>query len=639
MEYEFSTKAKSIWAKKKAVDNQYYWLPLITHLWDTEQMINQLYNHWLSKNQREVLAEGMTEDVAQKVVKFLGAVHDLGKATPAFELKPSYTNTKSLDDETIERLENAGFHDLGNAHITDARHSPHAKAGEAILLRFKVPQSLTGIIGGHHGKPLETPPKKEIRNYTSNFWQTDHDQEKQAPWKAVQQELFDWCLAVSGFDNVQDLPQVSESQAVILEGLLIMADWLASSEFLDAAQSVPLFPLIHMDENFDDIDENFRWQHAWTVWNHDLSWQVHIDWSTDPYYERWQFHPRPVQDKVTKTIQAAVNPSLMILEAPMGLGKTEVALLAAEQLAFKDHQNGLFFGLPTQATTNAMFDRVLEWLKKQANIDQESLSVHLMHGRAIFNQSFQALPVAQSVDTDSDSKAPTVEVNDWFAGKKTILDEFTIGTIDHLLLMALKQKHLALRHLGLSKKVVILDEIHASDTYMDQYLFKALQWLGAYHVPVILLSATLPAAKRRDLVDAYYEGKYSYKLSQQTDVTLMPKNWQTTDAYPLLTLLDGPQLQQITDFPGASDQKQLVVKVTQIAEDDEALVEHVMSDLEAGGVAGIIVNTIARAQTINALLEAQQVPTFVLHSAFIATDRRQREKELQQQIGKGDHAS
>ncbi|WP_252897821.1 hypothetical protein [Amylolactobacillus amylophilus] len=97
-----------------------------------------------------------------------------------------------------------------------------------------------------------------------------------------------------------------------------------------------------------------------------------------------------------------------------------------------------------------------------------------MHGRAEFNESYRALPNATGVDNQSGAV-----VNSWFSGKKSILDEYVVGTIDNLLLFALKQKHLALRHLGMSRKVVVIDEVHAYDTYMNVYLDRALEWLGA----------------------------------------------------------------------------------------------------------------------------------------------------------------
>src|SRR5699024_3082712 len=90
--------------------------------------------------------------------------------------------------------------------------------------------------------------------------------------------------------------------------------------------------------------------------------------------------------------------------------------------------------------------------------------------------------------------------------KLATMSDFGVGTIDQVLLGALCAKHVALRHLGLTGQVVVLDEIHAADTFMRQLLCRILTWLAAYRVPVIAMSATLPPSIRRELIAAYNEG-------------------------------------------------------------------------------------------------------------------------------------
>ncbi len=109
-----------------------------------------------------------------------------------------------------------------------------------------------------------------------------------------------------------------------------------------------------------------------------------------------------------------------------------------------------------------------------------------------------------------------------------MLSSFVAGTVDQLLFAGLKSRHLALRHLAIAGKVVVIDEAHAYDTYMSVYLDRVLSWLGAYRVPVVVLSATLPAGRRRELAEAY-AGKATGDAVVSFDAVAQ------ADEYPLLT--------------------------------------------------------------------------------------------------------
>jgi len=228
-----------------------------------------------------------------------------------------------------------------------------------------------------------------------------------------------------------------------------------------------------------------------------------------------------------------------------------------------------------------------------------------------------------------EEKSGSVVLNDWFSGKKSILTKFTVGTIDNLLQMGLKQKHLFLRHLGFTGKVVVIDEVHAYDAYMDSYLCKAINWLGVYHVPIVILSATLPKAKRNMLLKAYLQGKYGKKYRDQLEA---PSGWEDTQAYPLLSILDGNQIKQVTEFSGKSDQSPTHLQVSRLNVSDDDLIAQVLTKISDGGIAGIIVNTVKRAQMLARLVPAD-TQLMVLHSAFLATDRTSQETELQAAIG------
>ncbi|MDR3084879.1 MAG: CRISPR-associated helicase Cas3', partial [Christensenellaceae bacterium] len=192
-----------------------------------------------------------------------------------------------------------------------------------------------------------------------------------------------------------------------------------------------------------------------------------------------------------------------------------------------------------------------------------------------------------------------------------------IGTVDQLLMGALRHKHLALRHLGLANKVVIVDEVHAYDAYMDSYLYRALRWLGEYGAPVVVLSATLPPATRKELLEAYLGTKPSEDLSGSD--------------YPILTLSNGRAICRVVPSDsGRNREKEVFIERFEgdIAQKlDELLAE--------GGCAGIVVSTVGKAQELARGLAAHfgGEPVELLHSRFLSLDRSEKEAALLLELG------
>lgn len=610
----------AMWAKKSDADGLYEWLSLRQHSRDVTYIIAKLWKNWLSISQRIYIIDQMpskNEQEAINLAKFLGMTHDLGKATPAFQARRSYFQSDDLDDAMLEHLELAGFRDLSHKTTVNFKESPHALASEYLLHSYGVGSDIASIIGGHHGRPVDSPSTVKRQAYQEgNYWQDeDPSSTVHQLWKSVQADLFQEALDVSGFQSVDELPTLPKTAQVLYSGLLIMADWIGSNE--------NHFPLLALGDHIYEDSE--RLVAGWQAWYKNNPLQTEDQSFITLYKERMGFTPRSVQALMGDTIENAEDGGLFILEAPMGIGKTEAALIGAEQLMAKKGLAGLFFGLPTQAMSNGIFPRIKQWLSSLSE-EYGQATIRLSHGKAALNESFTSLPPTKQV---SGNESGSVSVNQWFGGRKTAaLDDFVVGTVDQLLMVALKQNHLAMRHLGFTRKVVILDEVHAYDAYMSEYLMQALMWLGAYNIPVIILSATLPKDKRLEMIQSYLIGKGAKKK----DITL-PDHY-VEDAYPSITYTDGHTMDQVVDTANEQENDK-EVHIKQIQERD--LVDQICSFMEDDGNIGIIVNTVKRSQelarVLSEILGKDQV--LLLHSGFIATDRQRKEEQLLQMVGKG----
>ena len=407
-------------AGKTDPDNSSLWLPLWMHLRDTAGIMRFLVQQWLPESVRRNL--DLDEELLTRTVVFLGWVHDIGKITLAFA-----GPIMSLLPEAKQRLEEDT--EL-RWNEQKKKFSHHALAGEAILRELGCPEGLASVVGAHHGKPQEANnvlDQLEDGVYETNYWPKG----RKTFWWSCWQELFDHALQESGFSDVKELPELSVPTELLLTGLLIMADWIASNP--------RYFPLIPVEELGDESLYPARVERAWQKFAPTLPWEVQ-EAAADPaeFRERFGFLPNEVQQAMLEAVNNAQEPGIFILEAQMGVGKTEAALAAAEVLAQRCGEGGIFFGLPTQATANGIFGRLLNWAQKQS--DGLEHSIRLAHGMAQLNADYLKLqqePVP--VEDDADDPEERVMVHQWFQGsKQALLANFVIGTVDQLLMAALQ---------------------------------------------------------------------------------------------------------------------------------------------------------------------------------------------------------
>ncbi|MDR2895704.1 MAG: CRISPR-associated helicase Cas3' [Propionibacteriaceae bacterium] len=609
-----SRQAQVLWAKTDR-DNPEKWLPLYQHMLDSGEVARLIWREWLPSSIRRQISEFAGSDTAgETLVTWLAAVHDLGKATPGFQYK---------NDALANKVRDQGL------SLPDPRPTTppfHALMSQALLARWleeahgwSKPTALTYAIvpGGHHGAPpnegdLEALLGRPIKDEGLGG----------SNWRLVQNELADWVAGESGITSL--LPILAQRSLpptwqMLITGVVIMADWIASN-----TDYFPLFPLETLPSAVD------RARQGWD--------QVHLPnaWVADPdipdsellFHQRFTDLPidaklRPAQAAMVDAATGLSSPGLIILEAPMGAGKTEAALLAAEILAAQFGQGGLAFLLPTMATSNAMFQRVLEWLTHVPA--QGSQSLNLVHGKAALNDTFEE--IRWQTTNMGDAADDALVAPAWLKGRKqSLLSSFVVGTVDQLLMAGLKAKHVVLRHLGLAGKVVVIDEVHAYDAYMSTYLDRVLSWLGAYQVPVILLSATLPPSRRAEMLQAY-----STQGGEPAAISAAPRTAEGAPAYPLISIVDDTGVRYTTCVDDSSRQE---IVLEEFPDDDVALLDHLTVALAGGGCVGIIRDTVTRAQaTYEAARARFGDDVLLVHSRFIASDRITNDQRLLDLLG------
>ncbi len=489
-------------------------------------------------------------------VDVLCAFHDIGKVSPGFQQKI--------------------YHALGRQLNFNGYSDDHSSISRAALLNLN--ENLADLAGMHHG---QTSPNKR-------YWDTD-EVYGGTSWSAMRHALVD---SLMHDYHLQDNFDIPEQLLPIALGATILSDWISSSI------EVP-FGVVPKD---DEIYFNIK----------------------KAGFERLDIKPGLtfgdifknadgngyVPNELQKICSEQIRPGgIYVIESEMGSGKTEAALFLAYKLLECKQANGIYFALPTQLTSEKIYERLDVFLK---NILPEGVNrkAMLIHGDAWMKWEL-------SSTTEQDMEDNNAHCDSWFQTKKrALLATFGAGTIDQALLSVINAKHKALRAFALSGKVVIIDEVHSYDNYTGSLVEALVKSLHDWGCTVIILSATLTDEARRRFA----------LLQQETGA-------QSLEAYPLVTLNDGNGTVQSFHFDG-KDTKEVLLSLT--SNEEEALSEAYERAVQGEQVLWIE-NTVEKAQSIYKKLNQAQddrIELGLVHSRFPKIIRAENEGKWTRIYGK-----
>ena len=611
-------------------DENEHILPLEVHLSDTAGVAELLAQKVITD--AEIRACGLTADEFRMMLTFLAFVHDIGKDTAFFQSMIM----EGMDKEVKEILKTNGRNVLPLSHYTDPYIVHHSYAGEEILAdkssETYVDRSIAVIVGAHHGRPGSVRRVSFMDMYRKNFIGRKEDE---GEWHRDWTEIIKEAARRSGAGKELLQKKLPPRAQIILAGYVTWADWIASNT--DYFPLMDIKEALSFEQKAKDKKEHILYERISKASQKLFflnSWTPSAErMDDDMFRDRFGFKPNRIQKALINVAVGADTPGIYILEAETGNGKTEASIAAATILASKFKQGGIFYALPTQASSNAMFSRLLPWA--DAESADAALSIRLAHSAAHLNDDFEELYYTKRDNGNAGFGCIGVGAYPLLEGnKRTLMSNFVIGTVDQFLMCALKRKHVFLRHIGISGKVLIIDECHAYDAYMDSRFEDALKWAGYLNVPVILLSATLPARKREDFITAYLKGKAEAEDSRIKKKEIRNRLLSGNE-YPLLTWTDGGSVYQ-SKIQGAGKTKR--VRITRI-NGERAAADYIAEKLAEGGCAEIIANTVRDAQKMYEIFQSDgRFRTVLYHASFTGTDRTRKEKEILNLIGKNSTA-
>jgi len=389
----------------------------------------------------------------------LAFLHDLGKCNWGFQAKadPSARNTAGHVVEAVALLQ------------ADQVRSQWPNVFRELLMQMcrwfedgeaQMFEMLIASIS-HHGRPVS--------------WRQDYQ-------NAGGDDLARWWLPHQGLDPLaglaelaeaarrafpkafaDDVPPMNATPAVQrwFSGLVMLADWIGSD--------TQFFPYRASTEEDRLVFASDAAQRALTA----IGLSVPEPREPKPFAGTFRFAtPTALQRLLGAELPPDDATRLMLAESETGSGKTEAAVGWFLRLYAAGRVDGLYFALPTRVAARELYWRVLSAIE-QAFPDSSTRPgpVLLAVPGYVRADGEPILPVPDRVLWDDDARSRQRE-RLWAAErpKRFLAAPIAVGTVDQALLSVLQVKHALMRSVCLDRHLLVVDEVHASDTYMRELL-------------------------------------------------------------------------------------------------------------------------------------------------------------------------
>lgn len=532
----------------------------------------------------------MVEEYNLTKYPLYAALHDIGKASPGFHhmlnlymgVSSKFKDVKDIEKEYIVKHEHVSAEWLLNNKE-----------------EFSVAECVIAPIRWHHGS-----------RRADDRWTDQHrrfgNNSDDIKWDDVREEIFNSLCII--FKNSEDFINTWRSfklgdeahsiltpQVKYLMGLLCVSDWIGSDE--------SVFNPDFLKEDVIDLDF-IRNKAKQAIEAYGLN-KIKV-FSDMSFGDIWaNYEPNDIQRKLADIVEAR---GVYIVEAPTGTGKTEAAEYAAYVAMQKGLVNGIYFALPTQTTSNSLFDRYRTFIEKICECREGD--IRLMHSKAIYHNTSNS------------------GMHSWFTGKRSILSQFGLGTLDQALISVLGNiRHFFVRSFGLANKCVIIDEVHTYDAYTKSLSIELIDQLVQLNSIVIILSATLTSSARNSIIGCGVD-----------DIK----------KYPLITAKNGNEITYI-GFNNNVEEKSVEIKQIYVENGTKTAIQHksfissrekelenCINKVNSGQMVLWIENTVDEAIAVFEYFE-HRVKSGILHSRFTTLDRQFNENKWIGLFGKNNN--